>query len=60
MSAQSSTVAGSILTSVVTGFVVALPPEFVNYLGKLGSVFLLAVVAEVGRRLVARFWKDKP
>lgn len=36
-----------------------LPPEVFDYLGKLFSVFVLAVVAECGRRIVTRLWKEK-
>lgn len=33
--------------------------ELSPYLEKIVTVFLLAVVAEVGRKLVGRLWKDK-
>jgi hypothetical protein len=49
----------SILTSIVTGFVALVPGDTFNYLEKLASVFLLAVVAELGRRLVTMFFTRK-
>ena len=33
--------------------------EATTYVEKLISVFVLAMVAELGRRLIARFWKEK-
>lgn len=49
----------SLLCSFVTGVVVAIPEAALTYSEKIGSVFLLAMVAEVGRRLIARFWKER-
>lgn len=46
-------IGASILTSVVTAFVVSLPEPVVNYAGKLVSVLVLAMAAEVGRRFVS-------
>lgn len=46
-------VAASLLTSMVTAVVVSIPEPVVSYAGKLASVFVLAMVAEGGRRLVS-------
>lgn len=52
--------AGAALVSgVVTGVVVAIPEAALSYGEKVLSVFFLAVVAEIGRRLVHRLWKGK-
>ena len=51
----------SILSAVITGFVALIPLEVFNYAEKLLSVFCLAVVAELGRRLVVKFLgREKP
>jgi hypothetical protein len=55
----SGTVVGSIATSVITGFVAVLPSEVAGYAVKLFSVFVLAMVAEAGRRLVKSLWERK-
>lgn len=47
----------SILTSVVTGSIAIIPPGALGYAEKLVSVLVLAMVAEVGRRVIALFWK---
>lgn len=44
------------MSSIVTGIVVAIPESAVTYGGKMLSVFVLAIVAELGRRLVIRLW----
>lgn len=49
----------SLISSFVTGFIVAIPEAALTYAGKVVSVFLLAIVAEAGRRLVNRFWKGE-
>ncbi len=49
----------SLVGAFVTGFVVAIPEAAVSYGGKIVSVFFLAIVAEIGRRLVNRFFKGK-
>jgi hypothetical protein len=46
------TLGSSILTTVVTGLVALIPDGAVNYAEKIVSVFVLAVVAELGRRFV--------
>lgn len=48
-----------LLSSFVTGFVVAIPEAAVSYAGKVVSVFVLAIVAELGRRLINRLWKGE-
>lgn len=58
MTAQHSS-SGSIVSAVVTGFVAVIPPEVAGYAEKFLSVFVLAVVAELGRRLVSLLWKGK-
>ena len=51
---------GGSIRSVVMGAVVGmLPAEALDYAGKIFSVFLLAVVAELGRRLVVLLWREK-
>jgi len=53
--------AASLSTSVVTAFVALWPSEVAGYGVKLLSVFILAMVAEGGRRLVSHlFPKKKP
>lgn len=47
------------VSSAVTGLIVAIPESVLTYAGKIVSVLLLAAVAEIGRRLVNRFWKEK-
>lgn len=49
----------SILTGVVTAFVVSIPSPVITYAEKLVSALVLAMVAEGGRRLVAFLWKGK-
>lgn len=44
---------GTIANAVVTAFVAVLPEAAFGYATKLLSVFVLAAVAEGGRRLVA-------
>lgn len=46
-------------SSVLTGFAAVLPPETVPYLLKLVGVFVLAVVAELGRQLVIKLREKK-
>ncbi len=53
MTSDHHSLSGSVLTSVVTAFVVSLPEPVVNYAGKLVSVVVLAMAAEVGRRFVS-------
>jgi|HubBroStandDraft_4_1064222.scaffolds.fasta_scaffold62718_3 hypothetical protein len=48
---------GTFRSSVIAGVISLLPPEAVSYMGKLITVFVLAVVAECGRRLVTKYWK---
>lgn len=43
-------------TLLATGFG-AVSAEALSYVEKLLSVLVLAIVAEVGRRLVSKFWK---
>lgn len=50
---------GSGITSAITAGVALLPAEVLSYAEKLLSVFVLAVAAELGRRLVALLWKEK-
>lgn len=52
-------VSGSLLTTMSTALVALLPDETVSYAGKVISVFLLAVIAELGRRFVGKIWKAK-
>jgi hypothetical protein len=47
----------SFVSSVIVGMLVALPETWLSYSGKVASVFMLAVVAELGRRLVQRLMK---
>lgn len=47
-------VSASIVSSFVTGLIVAIPEAALSYVGKIVSVFCLAIVAELGRRLVQR------
>lgn len=47
---------GAFISSFVTGIIVAIPEPWLSYAEKVISVFFLAVVAEVGRRLVNRVW----
>lgn len=57
MSADHHSLYGSISTSVVTAFVALWPSEAVTtYIGKLASVLVLAMVAEVGRRVASHLW----
>ena len=49
----------SFVSALVTGLIVAIPESWISYGGKVFSVFVLAVVAELGRRLVNRLWKVK-
>jgi hypothetical protein len=46
----------SISTSAVTAFVALIPNEVLGYCAKLVSVFVLAMVAEIGRRLISNLW----
>jgi hypothetical protein len=50
-------VSSSFLTSAITAMVALLPEGALTYGGKVLSVFLLAAIAEVGRRLVAHIWE---
>lgn len=52
MHSSQHTLGSSILTTVVTGLVALIPDGAVNYGEKILSVFVLAVVAELGRRFV--------
>lgn len=45
------------MTSVITATVALIPSGMLGYAEKLLSVFILAAVAEVGRRLIALVWK---
>lgn len=51
------------MTSVITATVALVPSGTFNYVEKLLSVFVLAMAAEVGRRLIAlaadRIWRKK-
>lgn len=46
-----------ILHSALTAFVASLPTEAVGFFWKILSVFVLAMVAEAGRRIVGRVLK---
>jgi hypothetical protein len=48
-----NSIGGSILSSAVTGLVAIIPVTTLDYGEKLLSVFVLAIAAECGRRLVA-------
>ena len=50
----------TLTTSAVTALVAFLPDGAMTYIEKLASVLLLAAVAEVGRRVIALIWKEKP
>jgi hypothetical protein len=52
MNHSEHTLGSSILTTVVTGLVAIVPDGVINYIAKIVSVFVLAVVAELGRRAV--------
>lgn len=59
MQAQIDHAGASLVSAFVTGFVVAIPEAAVSYGGKVVSVFFLAIVAELGRRLVNRLTQKK-
>lgn len=48
---------GSVVTSVLTATAIIVPDSFLDFGGKLLSVFVLAAAAEVGRRLIGKLWK---
>lgn len=50
---------GSVVTSVLTATAIIVPDSFLDFGGKLLSVFVLAAAAEVGRRLIGKLWKPK-
>lgn len=54
---QNHHISASLLTSVITGSVAIIPAGVLGYAEKLVSVLVLAMAAEVGRRLIAIFWK---
>lgn len=47
------------MTSVITATVALVPSGAMNYAVKLVSVLVLAMAAEVGRRLIALIWRQK-
>lgn len=49
----------SITNGVITGFMTAVPSEALGYSEKLLSVFVLAMVAELGRRFVISILEKK-
>jgi hypothetical protein len=59
MNTSNSGIGASLATSAVTGFVAILPESVLGYGEKLISVLVLAMVAEAGRRLVSRLWRNK-
>jgi len=51
--------AGTISNAAITAFVAIVPDEALSFLQKMLSVFILAVVAELGRRSINRLLKSK-
>jgi hypothetical protein len=47
-----------ILNSLITGFVAIAPPGIMNFVEKLLSVLVLAMAAELGRRLIGIVWRN--
>lgn len=58
-SQEHSSIFGSLATSFLTGIFAALPlaHETIGLLQRVGTVFILAAAAELGRRAVGHFWK---
>lgn len=56
MTSHTHDFSGSLITTFVTASVALLPDYVLTYAGKVLSVFILAVVAELGRRLVGSIW----
>ena len=50
---------GTILSGALALSVGMLPDQFAGYALKVVSVLVLAIVAELGKRLVGKFWKVK-
>lgn len=48
---------GTLTSITVTALVALIPESIIAYGEKVLSVFLLAIVAEVGRRVIAAVWK---
>lgn len=46
------------MTSLITGLVAIVPAGVLGYTEKLLSVLVLAMVAELGRRVIALLWKS--
>lgn len=47
------------MTSVITATFALVPNGMLNYVEKLVGVLVLAMAAELGRRLVSLFWRSK-
>ena len=54
-----NTFGAAVMTSVITGVIRRRPSGALGYAEKLVSVLILAMVAEVGRRVIALLWRQK-